>query len=299
MLRARGINSCAVSNSELNEVRSIFNQVLCATTGQLSLRGSTPNCGDKVAHSNRLAKSPPFFYFERALYQTEIAHASIPFISQGVHKERLVEIDVRTQDQVKIIKLRGKLNLGASLDRTNETLKDLLDAGESCFLLDLQEVPMIDSSGIGLLVRYLTATKQKGIGIHWRRNDVLLQDARKRIEKWIPVRKVPDRQRHAAARLEHPQHLPHSIHRRREEHHTETADGRIETSSREWQLLRRSDPEGRIRQPQASGSASGGFRHPGYKVDADSPAFHSDMLGDTRRRLSGSGGNIQHCMRSK
>src|ERR1044072_2777611 len=145
MLRARGINPCAVSNSELNEVRSIFNQVLCATTGQLSLRGSTPNCGDKVAHSNRLAKSPPFFYFERALYQTEIAHASIPFISQGVHKERLVEIDVRTQDQVKIIKLRGKLNLGASLDRTNETLKDLLDAGESRFLLDLQEVPMIDS----------------------------------------------------------------------------------------------------------------------------------------------------------
>jgi len=70
-----------------------------------------------------------------------------------------VEIDVRTQDQVKIVKLRGKLNLGASLDRANETLKDLLNAGESRFLLDLQEVPMIDSSGIGLLVRYLQARK--------------------------------------------------------------------------------------------------------------------------------------------
>jgi anti-anti-sigma factor len=69
-----------------------------------------------------------------------------------------VEIDVRTQDQVKIVKLRGKLNLGASLDRTNETLKDLVNAGESRFLLDLEEVPMIDSSGIGLLVRYLTAS---------------------------------------------------------------------------------------------------------------------------------------------
>ena len=73
-----------------------------------------------------------------------------------------MEIDVRTQDQVKIIKLRGKLNLGPSLDRTNETIKDLLNAGESRFLLDLQEVPMIDSSGIGLLVRYLTAAKQRG-----------------------------------------------------------------------------------------------------------------------------------------
>jgi len=73
-----------------------------------------------------------------------------------------VEIDVRTQDQVKIIKLRGKLNLGSALDRTNDTIKDLLESGESRFVLDLQEVPTIDSSGIGLLVRYLTAAKQRG-----------------------------------------------------------------------------------------------------------------------------------------
>lgn len=73
-----------------------------------------------------------------------------------------MEIDVRTQDQVKIVTMRGKLNLGPSLDRTNGTLKDLFEAGESKFLLDLQEVPMIDSSGIGLLVRYLTAAKQRG-----------------------------------------------------------------------------------------------------------------------------------------
>jgi len=73
-----------------------------------------------------------------------------------------VEIDVRTQEQVKIITMRGKLNLGAALDRSNATFKDLLDAGESRFLVDLQEVPMIDSSGIGMLVRYLTAAKQRG-----------------------------------------------------------------------------------------------------------------------------------------
>jgi anti-sigma B factor antagonist len=73
-----------------------------------------------------------------------------------------VEIDVRTQDQVKIIKLKGKLSLGPALDRTNETLKDLLDAGELRLLLDMEEVPMIDSSGIGVLVRHLTAAKQRG-----------------------------------------------------------------------------------------------------------------------------------------
>jgi len=73
-----------------------------------------------------------------------------------------VEIDVRTQDQVKLVKLRGKLHLGPALDRTNETIKDLLNAGESRLVLDLEEVPMIDSSGIGLLVRHLTMAKQRG-----------------------------------------------------------------------------------------------------------------------------------------
>jgi anti-anti-sigma factor len=73
-----------------------------------------------------------------------------------------VDIEVRTLSQVKIVKLHGRLGLGESLDRTSETLTDLLAAGELHFLLDLQDVPMIDSSAIGLLVRYLTSAKQRG-----------------------------------------------------------------------------------------------------------------------------------------
>jgi anti-sigma B factor antagonist len=73
-----------------------------------------------------------------------------------------LEIEVRTQSQVKILKLRGKLGLGAPIDKLNATLTDLLNAGDARFLLDLQEVSMIDSSGIGLLVRFLTAAKQHG-----------------------------------------------------------------------------------------------------------------------------------------
>ncbi|HUL17434.1 MAG TPA: STAS domain-containing protein [Terriglobales bacterium] len=73
-----------------------------------------------------------------------------------------MEIEIRTQSNVKVVKLQGKLVLGAALDRTSATLTDLLDAGETRFVLDLQDVPMIDSSGIGLLVRYLTTSKQRG-----------------------------------------------------------------------------------------------------------------------------------------
>jgi anti-sigma B factor antagonist len=73
-----------------------------------------------------------------------------------------LDIEVRTQSQVKILKLRGKLVLGAPIDKLNATLKDLLNAGDTGFLLDLEEVPVIDSSGIGLLVQCLTAAKQNG-----------------------------------------------------------------------------------------------------------------------------------------
>ena len=73
-----------------------------------------------------------------------------------------MEIDVRTLEQVKLIKLRGKLHLGLALDRTNDTIKDLLNSGEARLVVDLEEVPMIDSSGIGLLVRQLTMAKQRG-----------------------------------------------------------------------------------------------------------------------------------------
>lgn len=73
-----------------------------------------------------------------------------------------MEIEVRTQSLVKIIKPRGRLILGEPLDRMSATLADLLNAGETRFLLDLEEVPIIDSSGIGLLVRYLTAAKHRG-----------------------------------------------------------------------------------------------------------------------------------------
>jgi anti-sigma B factor antagonist len=73
-----------------------------------------------------------------------------------------LDIEVRTQSQVKIIKLRGRLNMGESLDQFSAAMTDLLNADETRFLLDLQEVPMIDSSGIGILVRYLAAAKQRG-----------------------------------------------------------------------------------------------------------------------------------------
>jgi anti-sigma B factor antagonist len=73
-----------------------------------------------------------------------------------------VDIEVRSLGLVKVVKLRGKLSLGDSVDRLRETLEDLIGSGEIRIVMDLGEVPMIDSSGIGLLVKSLTSVKQLG-----------------------------------------------------------------------------------------------------------------------------------------
>jgi len=73
-----------------------------------------------------------------------------------------VDIDVRSQGTVKIIKLRGRLALGEPVERLRETMTDLLSSGENRLVLDLEELATMDSSGIGLLSRFLTSTKQQG-----------------------------------------------------------------------------------------------------------------------------------------
>lgn len=73
----------------------------------------------------------------------------------------LLDIEVRTPSEVQVLTLRGRLNLGEPLDRLTATMTDLLSAGHKRFLLD-PGIPTLDSSGIGLLVRFLTTVKQRG-----------------------------------------------------------------------------------------------------------------------------------------
>jgi hypothetical protein len=50
-----------------------------------------------------------------------------------------LDIEVRTLAQVKIVKLRGKLVLGEPADKLAATFTDLLAAGDSRFILDLED----------------------------------------------------------------------------------------------------------------------------------------------------------------
>jgi anti-sigma B factor antagonist len=80
----------------------------------------------------------------------------------SVRKVGNVEIETRNLGEVKLVKLKGRLTLGESVDRLRSTIDNLVAGGDTRFILDLAEVPMIDSSGIGLLVRSLMNLKQQG-----------------------------------------------------------------------------------------------------------------------------------------
>lgn len=73
-----------------------------------------------------------------------------------------LDIESKTIDGVKLLKLKGRLSMGPPLDRFNAAMIELLNQGQNRIVLDLEEVPSIDSSGIGMLVRHLTAAKQNG-----------------------------------------------------------------------------------------------------------------------------------------
>lgn len=79
-----------------------------------------------------------------------------------VSAEDGLDINVRKRAQVQMVQLRGPLRMGSAVDGLRQTIEDALSSGDTRILINLSEVPMIDSSGIGLLVKFLVSTKQRG-----------------------------------------------------------------------------------------------------------------------------------------
>lgn len=73
-----------------------------------------------------------------------------------------MDINVRKRSQVQLIQLKGPLRMGAAVDNLRQMLEEAIDNGETRIALNLAEVPMVDSTGIGLLVRTLVSAKKRG-----------------------------------------------------------------------------------------------------------------------------------------
>ncbi len=52
--------------------------------------------------------------------------------------------------------------MGSAVDGLRQVFEENLANGDARFVLSIAEVTMIDSTGIGLLVRFLASTKQRG-----------------------------------------------------------------------------------------------------------------------------------------
>ncbi len=73
-----------------------------------------------------------------------------------------LDINVRKRSQVQVIQLRGQLRLGEPVDELRRTFDEAIAEGDTRFVLNLAEVSMLDSSGIGLMMQYLASTKKRG-----------------------------------------------------------------------------------------------------------------------------------------
>ncbi len=73
-----------------------------------------------------------------------------------------MDIDVRRVGKVHVIKMKGQLKLGEPVDELRATMDGIINEGSFSVVASMADVPMADSSGIGALVRYQAALKQKG-----------------------------------------------------------------------------------------------------------------------------------------
>ncbi len=73
-----------------------------------------------------------------------------------------MDIDVRKFGKVHTIRLKGQLKLGEAVDDLRAALDGIVAEPSYSVVLNLTEVPMADSSGVGVLVRYQSTLKQKG-----------------------------------------------------------------------------------------------------------------------------------------
>ena len=76
-----------------------------------------------------------------------------------------MNIDIRKEEGIVILDLEGKLTIGEGDVQLREELQDQLDRGHRKILLNLGGVKMMDSSGLGELVRAKSIADEVGATI--------------------------------------------------------------------------------------------------------------------------------------
>jgi anti-sigma B factor antagonist len=94
-----------------------------------------------------------------------------------------MQIDERKVGDVTILDLKGKLTLGDGDELMRTKINGLIQAGAKKIVLNLGEVPYIDSAGLGEVVRsYTTVKKNEGV--------LKLLNLTKRIQDLLAITKL-------------------------------------------------------------------------------------------------------------
>ena len=73
-----------------------------------------------------------------------------------------MKIDERQVGDVVVLDLHGKILIGEGDDALREAVNRLSDGGKTKILLNLADVPYVDSAGLGEIVRCYTTVSKKG-----------------------------------------------------------------------------------------------------------------------------------------
>jgi anti-sigma B factor antagonist len=74
-----------------------------------------------------------------------------------------MQIEERSAGDVTVLELKGKMTLGEGDELLKDKINSLVHQGRLKIVLDLAEVPYIDSAGLGEIVRtYTTISRQGG-----------------------------------------------------------------------------------------------------------------------------------------
>ena len=94
-----------------------------------------------------------------------------------------MQIEERVVNNVTILDLKGKITLGEGDEALKDKINSLIQQDRKRILLNLAEVPYIDSAGLGEVVRTFTTVSRSG-------GSLKLLNLTKRIEDLLSITKL-------------------------------------------------------------------------------------------------------------
>ncbi len=73
-----------------------------------------------------------------------------------------MKIEKRQEKDVTILDLKGKILIGDGIDELRAAINNAIKAKETKLLLNFKDVPYLDSTGLGEVVRSYTSIKKEG-----------------------------------------------------------------------------------------------------------------------------------------